>query len=478
MGRSEARISSASVSAGKAVPLTLAFALAVGAGAGSGGQASEETGIELSAARFYRAQSGQTVVDAFCRVPFKLLDPIAGGSGGAAAYRVALVVRDSAGLALLERSWSQTVPARALSVARGSTSEYFTFAVKPGRYEIEVALTDSGSGRVTRRTQVVNGFADSPGASDLLLASELRQAAGPADTTPRAGEIRKGALFLAASGRPVLTPQRAELGYYAEIYVAAPETVTVDMRVARPDGSQVIAIAPQQLVFGAGGGVTRGRVPLAGLPAGDYQLELTARTGAGEQVRSAAFGMAGFETEAALAAAVPVPRDAWDDRSEAQLDTLYAPLVYVMTEAEQGMYPGLTADGKRNYLRQFWARRDPTPGDARNEAQENYYGAIAQANLRYREGGSAQIPGWRTDRGRIFLKYGAPDEVLQRPVNSGTNPYEVWKYTRGRPLKYVFYDQTRFGNYVLIWTSDRREPSRPNWVELLGPEGVMDAERF
>ncbi len=421
------------------------------------------------------------MVDVFCRVPFKLLDPIAGGSGsagGAAAYRVAIVVRDSAGLALLQRSWSQTVPARALSVARGSTSEHFTFAVKPGRYAIEVALTDSASGRVSRRSQVLNGFADSPGASDLLLASELRQAAGPADTTPQAGELRKGSLFLAASGRPVLTPQQAELGYYAEIYVAQPETVTVAMRVARPDGSQVIAIAPQQLPFGAGGGVTRGRVPLAGLPAGNYQLELTSRSRSGEQVRAAAFGMAGFETAAALAAVAPVSRDAWDDRSEAQLDTLYAPLVYVMTEAEQGIYPGLSVEGKRNYLRQFWARRDPSPKDARNEAQENYYSAIAQANLRFREGGSAQIPGWRTDRGRIFLKYGSPDEVLQRPVNAGTNPYEMWKYTRGRPLKYVFYDQTRFGNYVLIWTSDRRESSRPNWMELLGPDGVMDAERF
>ena len=412
----------------------------------------------------------------FCRVPFALLDQI--GPGGAAAYRVAVVIRDSTGLALLERSWSQTVPARALAMKRGSTSEHITFAVKPGRYAVEVALTDSASGRVTRRSQVVNGYADSPGVSDLLLASELRAAAGPADTAPRAGEIRKGTLFLAASERPVLTPQQAELGYYAEFYVAAPETVTVAMRVARPDGGQVIGIAPQQLAFGAGGGVARGLVPLAGLPAGDYQLELTARTRAGEQQRSAVFGMAGFETDAALAAATPAPRDAFEGRTEAQLDTLYAPLVYVMTEDEQGVYPSLSVDGKRNFLRQFWARRDPTPGDPRNEAQEEYYRLIAEANKRYREGGTAQIPGWRTDRGRVFLKYGAPDEILSRPLASGSNPYEVWKYTRGRARKYVFYDQTRFGNYVLIFTNDRREAGRPNWQELLGPEGVQDVERF
>jgi GWxTD domain-containing protein len=443
-----------------------------------GAQAPGDATLELGSARFYRAASGQTVVDVFCRVPFTLLDPVTRGPGGVAAFRVAVAVRDSAGLTLLEQAWTQTVPARVLTMARGSTVEHFTFAARPGRYTVDVAITDSASGRVTRQSQDVSGYAESPGASDLLLASDLRQAAGPADTTPRAGEIRKGSLFLGASSRPVLTPQQAQLGYYAEIYLAAPETVAVAMRVTRADGGQVIAVAPQQLALGVGGGATRGLVPLAGLPAGEYRLEVTVRGRAGEQVRAAPFGMAGFETEAALAAAAPVPRDVFDGMSEPQLDTLYGPLVYLMNESEQGMYPTLSSEGKRNYLRQFWSRRDPTAGTQRNEAQEDYYRRIADANQRFREGGTAQIPGWRTDRGRIFLKYGAPDEVLSRPQAGSANPYEVWKYTRGRALKYVFLDQTRFGNYALIWTDDRREPSRPNWQELLGPDAVLDVERF
>src|SRR2546425_11076275 len=102
----------------------------------------------------------------------------------------------------------------------------------------------------------------------------------------------------------------------------------------------------------------------------------------------------------------------------------------------------------------------------------------SEANRRFREGGAAEIPGWRTDRGRIFIKYGPPQEMMQRPQAGNTLPYEVWKYTRNRALKYVFLDQTQFGNYALIWTDDRREPSRPNWQSLLGPEAVLDVERF
>ena len=95
---------------------------------------------------------------------------------------------------------------------------------------------------------------------------------------------------------------------------------------------------------------------------------------------------------------------------------------------------------------------------------------------RYREGGASAIPGWRTDRGRIFIKYGAPDEILERKVQTGLMPYEIWKYTRQRNLKYVFMDLTRFGNYQLIYTDDRRERSRPDWQELLGVDGLRDLQ--
>jgi GWxTD domain-containing protein len=446
--------------------------------------AAEGNTLELAAVRFYRASSGQTVVDAFCQVPFTLLDRLprspaggaaAGGGGGGAAYRFAVTVKDTAGLELLSQSWTQTVATRPLSVARGSAVEHFSFAAKPGRYTIEVAVTDSATGRVTRQRADVAAFSSNPGASDLLLATSMREA-GPAES-PGPGEIRKGSLTLQAAGRPVLTPQQARLGYYLELYAGRPETLTVAVRVKAAQGAQLVATPGERIPLPAGGGVTRGMVDLAGLPPGDYRLEVAASGGRDTVVRGAAFRMAGFETEAAIAEASPV-RDVFGSVTEAQLDTLYLPLVYLMTSAEQGIYPALTLEGKRSWIRQFWQKRDPTPGTPRNELQEDFYTRIADANRRFREGGAAQIPGWRTDRGRIFIKYGVPDEVLSRPQAGNTRPFEVWKYTRNRALKYVFLDQTLFGNYALIWTDDRREPSRPNWQEMLGPEAVIEVERF
>jgi GWxTD domain-containing protein len=171
-------------------------------------------------------------------------------------------------------------------------------------------------------------------------------------------------------------------------------------------------------------------------------------------------------------------QDPFATASEATLDSLYGPLIQLMNADERGRYGSLAVEGKRSYLRQFWHRRDPTPETPRNEALESFYGRVATVNRMFREGGAAEIPGWRTDRGRIYLRYGAPDAVLSRPQPASSNPYEVWRYTRRRELKFVFFDMTRFGNYALIWTNDRFETSRPDWRLLLGPQAVEDVARF
>ena len=440
---------------------------------GASPPAQDPAALALSVVRSYR-QGPETVVDVFCRVPLAVVSPI--GTSGAGAYRFALSVRDSAGLQLVSQSWSTPIRGEVLKARGASTSEHVVFAARPARYTVAVAVTDSASGRVIRADTVVQAYAGAPGGSDLLLANDVRQSAGPGDTVAQSGEIRHGSLFYVTTGSPVLTPQATKLAYYVELYPARAETVAVTTRVLGDAGRQIIATAPVQVALNGGFGVSEGAVDLAGLPAGQYRFEVTAAGPDSTVTRSARFGMTGFETVAA-AEAVAATSEWPGGLSEAQLDSAYEPLIYLMSAEEQGIYSTLNVEGKRKWLKSFWARRDPTPGTERNENREKYYAAITEADRRYREGGASAIPGWRTDRGRIFVKYGPPDEVLERKVQTGISPYEIWKYTRQKNLKYVFMDLTRFGNYKLIYTDDRREPSRPDWQDLLGTDGVKDLEQ-
>ena len=307
--------------------------------------------------------------------------------------------------------------------------------------------------------------------SDLLLATGMRAAASGADTALLRSELRKGGVILEAADRPLLTPQQAQLGYYLERYSQTPETAAVSVRIVRGDTATVVKTPPQLVPFGAGGGITRGMVDLAGLPPGDYGFEVSVK---------------GHDTTVTRRAGT-APSSSWPRTDPVGPSAGLAEPTGRNERERMGpdfrsldATPFLSATGslKRDFLRRFWAKRDPTPGTAVNERQVDFYSRIKEANRRFREGGAAEIPGWRTDRGRIFIKYGPPDEVMQRPQAGNTLPYEVWKYTRSRALKYVFLDQTQFGNYALIWTDDRREPSRPNWQSLLGPEAVLDVERF
>jgi GWxTD domain-containing protein len=434
----------------------------------------EERDLALAARRFHRTALG-TSVEGVCRVPFALVQALRGGPDGFGAYRVDLTVRDTTGLALTEQSWSQRVPARMLDVPGASAVEQFRFGLAAGNYTVEAAVTDSASGRVVRTTMRVEAFAERPLASDLLLSSAIRQ--GSDSLAPAAGEVALGGFFIAAQPQPVLTPSQSQLFYYLELYPGRATEVTVRAQVRTAEGRSLVVTDPETFRVDGAGVATSG-LELAGLPPGEYRLELEIGADGAAVTRQATFRMASFATEAAIARALgDRAGDVFAQFTEDQLDLLYGPLVYLQESGERGVYEGLSLEGKRNYLRQFWTRRDPTPATPTNEAQEDFYRLINRANQEFREGGAAQVPGWRTDRGRVFTRYGEPDEVLRRP-QAGNKPYEVWKYTRGRLRKFVFLDETGFGHYVLIFTDERREPSRGDWEALLGQEAVLDVKRF
>ncbi len=196
-------------------------------------------------------------------------------------------------------------------------------------------------------------------------------------------------------------------------------------------------------------------------------------------VETAPFAM----REPSAVAAVPAPPaesagDVFARANEMQLDSMYAPMVYLLDPAEQRVYDQLAVDGKRRFLREAWAKRDPQHGAGGvNQAMQRFYAAVEYANRAFREGGAGQVSGWRTDRGRVYLKNGPWDEILRRPAASPA-PYQVWRYTRGRPRYYVFLDQSQLGVYRLIFTNDRSEVGQQDWGQLLSPEDSVDVVRF
>ncbi|HKS96269.1 MAG TPA: GWxTD domain-containing protein [Terriglobia bacterium] len=136
---------------------------------------------------------------------------------------------------------------------------------------------------------------------------------------------------------------------------------------------------------------------------------------------------------------------------------------YIITPSERAAFKKLTTDDEReSFIETFWERRNPNPGSPENEFKEEYYRRIAYANEHYASG----IPGWKTDRGRIYITWGPPDEIdshpsggtYERPPEEGggetsTFPFEDWRYRYlpgiGTNIILEFVDPSMSGEYHL-----------------------------
>jgi GWxTD domain-containing protein len=146
-------------------------------------------------------------------------------------------------------------------------------------------------------------------------------------------------------------------------------------------------------------------------------------------------------------------------------------VAYIITDEERAAFKRLQTDDEREqFIENFWLRRDPTPDTIENEFKEEHYRRIAYANENFASG----IPGWKTDRGRIYITYGPPDEKeshpsggsYERPPEEGggttsTFPFEQWRYRYiegvGSNIIIEFVDPTMSGEYHMTMDPSEKD---------------------
>ena len=156
---------------------------------------------------------------------------------------------------------------------------------------------------------------------------------------------------------------------------------------------------------------------------------------------------------------------------KAYKDWLDKDVAYLITDEERKAFKKLETDDERErFIEDFWRRRDPDPDTEENEFREEYYERIAYANEHYASG----IPGWKTDRGRIYITWGKPDEIETHPSggnynresyegggSTSTYPFERWFYRYlpgvGSGIEIEFVDPTGSGEYRIARNPDEKD---------------------
>jgi GWxTD domain-containing protein len=134
-------------------------------------------------------------------------------------------------------------------------------------------------------------------------------------------------------------------------------------------------------------------------------------------------------------------------------------VVYIITDPERAAFQQLTTDDERSqFIQQFWLRRDPTPSTPENEFKTEHYRRIAYANGHFST--QTSTAGWKTDRGRIYIEFGPPDELEIHPSGDRPFPREAWRYRYiqniGNDVTMEFEDRTSNGEFRM--TTDPNAP--------------------
>ena len=176
-------------------------------------------------------------------------------------------------------------------------------------------------------------------------------------------------------------------------------------------------------------------------------------------VAVSAASLAAWQSDASAHASAIARAQSDSSKSSSYSKWLNEDVVYIIDDAERAAFQKLATNEERDkFIEQFWERRNPTPGSSTNAFKVEHYRRVAFANQRFRTGSGT--PGWETDRGHIYIVYGAPDEIDSHPSTT-QKPIgvEVWTYRHvdgvGDNDSITFVDRTGRGDYHLAPSNAR-----------------------
>ena len=304
-----------------------------------------------------------------------------------------------------------------------------------GRYQYSIEILSSEkSGLVTDVLEITR---DDYRMSDIMLSSEI--------TVDTAGDyLRKGDLRVIPRPSHIFDDRFKNLCFYYEMYDVVPDTDTLSAvytitdssdRAIRKISRTIEKIFPEQAVNCG--------LSIEGIEAGDYRLVVTIQDDDANTIdqKEVPFTITRMERREVSYEGMPY----------------YEDIEYFLDSRAYKEFLKLPKEGKKAFLDRFWRTQDYFAIAERFEYVEEHFH-------------HGNTPGRNTDRGRIYIKYGIPEEI-ERPLpmeHQESRPYEHWQYANGE--QFIFVDLRGANNYVLVWTNALDERTQPTLYKYLPPE--------
>lgn len=342
-------------------------------------------------------------------------------------------------------------------LALGQFKVYFN----PGRYRITLDLIDINTGKKITESEIfsIDSLKNNLSLSDIELASLIEE-----DTTD--GQFTKNGVKVVPNPSGIFGEGRNMLYFYIEVYnlkdVVSPYSINYNL--LDENGSLVTTIGPKEKEKRDKTDIDIGALNLIAFKPGFYSLKIEVKDG--EEVASS---IRDFQIHRIIESEKEEPPLFTDEEKK-----YYARIEYIASAKELSYYNKLSDTGKVGFLKRFWLARDINPATPENEGLDEFINRINYVNEKY---STAFKEGYYTDRGRIHIRYGVPEEIEPHQFDIGYKPFEIWEYYSYGGYRFVFSDLDGDGEYKLVVSSTPKEPTMANWQKYVpvGP-GVMHGE--
>lgn len=412
-------------------------------GPGFGGKSeSFEPILQVDWAAFRGAEPGKTHLELYYQVYNFGLQFIPEGKEFVASYEITAVVFDDDGAQVSSYERDRQVRV-ATEVQTRSRYDYRTSQVNldlpPGKYNVRFGLTDKGTSGVINRVMKVE-LPEFKGSQPRLSSIEFAQTTAEKQSDSDGVFDKEDRAIVPSVSRVYSGTEDKRLLFYFDLYAGTDTSENVVLETAlRHDSRGLVFRDTVHLTLNEPVKHRLREVPIVDMVPGDYELTVVLF---GRRMKKLDDRTEPFSIM-------------WSEEALLKLDwkTALSQLSYIASSGElKDVKKAKSFEERKAAYEAFWEKRDPSVGTPDNEFKREFYRRVNVANRHFAR---MRREGWQSDRGRIFIIYGEPDQLDDEPYSPSYPPYQVWHYYReGRYRRFVFVDKDQDGDYRLQFPFD------------------------
>jgi GWxTD domain-containing protein len=339
------------------------------------------------------------------------------------------------------------------------------YLIPPGEYDLNVTIADSLAPERKDSVRVlleIEPYKSSTTISDLQLCSNITSSSNTSNPFFKNSLelLPNPNLVFGASGHPVVFS-------YAEIYnLERGRNYYIVTSILDRTG-EVMTEVKKKVQYDFRNAVEVGTMNIISYPSGRYEYLVTVTDSTAVELTSSRKSFFINNPHIVVQhSRTGVYADDLALLSYEELGEEFRQCRYIATDEDRRRFNEIvTAEGRREFLAQFWV--ELARGRFNNQPifRAEYLSLVEESNKRFSVLGRA---GWSTDRGRVFLLYGRPDEIERYPSSGETKPYEIWQYYQiENGVHFIFVDRSGYGEYVLVHSTKRGEFRDDQWQQYL-----------